>query len=285
MSIKARRALANTFIYAFLLFIFVLIMFPLVYVIASSFKTNSEILAHPEYIFPRVPTFENYILAWNSPDFTVSRMFCYSVYYSLVSTTITLITSSMCGYVFERGHFRGKKLILGTFTALLFVNLGMITMYPTFEVVDFLGIDKSIHTQLILKILSIPVFNFYLVMGYVRTIPKEIDEAARIDGCSFFRIYRSMIIPLITPILATIGILGFNGSWNEYLGPMIWTMGHPEQRTLIVGVVSLKSSGEAASSWNLMLAGTTIALIPVLVAYAFGSKFFIEGIAAGAVKG
>ena len=90
---------------------------------------------------------------------------------------------------------------------------------------------------------------------------------------------------MITPILATIGILAFQGSWNEYLMPMIFTMTRPEQRTLIVGVIALKTSGEAASSWNLMLAGTTIALLPVLVAYAFGSKFFIEGIAAGAVKG
>ena len=90
---------------------------------------------------------------------------------------------------------------------------------------------------------------------------------------------------MLMPILATIGMLSFNGSWNDYMSPMIWTMTTPEQRTLIVGIVQLKSTGEAAASWNLMLAGTTIALVPVLIAYAFGNRFFVQGIASGAVKG
>ena len=92
-------------------------------------------------------------------------------------------------------------------------------------------------------------------------------------------------MPLLVPILATIAMLSFNSSWNEYLSPMIWTMSNPEQRTLIVGIMQLKSSGEAAASWNLMLAGTVIALLPVLIAYAFLNRFFVQGIVNGAVKG
>ena len=90
---------------------------------------------------------------------------------------------------------------------------------------------------------------------------------------------------MLKPIIATIGILAFQGSWNEYLMPTLFTLTRPEQRTLIVGVLALKTSGESASSWNLMLAGTTVALIPVLVAYACGNKYFVKGIASGAVKG
>ena len=101
----------------------------------------------------------------------------------------------------------------------------------------------------------------------------------------FFRTFISIIFPLLKPIIATIGILAFQSSWNEYLLPTLFTLTRPEQRTLIVGVVALKSSGEAASSWNLMLAGSAIAIIPVLIAYAFGNKYFIQGIASGAVKG
>ena len=92
-------------------------------------------------------------------------------------------------------------------------------------------------------------------------------------------------MPLLKPILATVAILSFQGSWNEYLLPTIFTQSVPKQRTLIVGIVALKSSGEAASSWNLMLAGSTLTILPVLIAYAIGNKYFISGLANGAVKG
>lgn len=280
-----KRLISNTFVYIFLCFILVLIMFPLVYIILSSFKTNGEMLAHPEHIIPRTATFDNYVQAWNSPNFSVKNMLFNSIYYTVANVIIILVSSSVCGYVFARGKFRGKKFIFAVFTALLFVNLGSITMYPYFKILDLLHFDKSLTSLLLIKIFGIPIVNIYLVKGFVSGIPYEIDEAAKIDGCSFPRIFVSIILPMITPILATIGILTFQGSWNEYLMPMIFTMSHPEQRTLIVGVMALKTSGEAASSWNLMLAGTVIALMPVLIAYAFGSRFFIEGIAQGAVKG
>lgn len=280
-----KKLAANVCVYAFLCVMFILIAFPLLYTILSSFKTNGELLAHPENIIPRSPTLDNYIQAWNSPNFSIKTMLFNSLYYTLGCVAITLISSSLCGYVFARGKFRGKKLIFGIFSALLFVNLGSITMYPYYEILDLLHVDKSLPALLLIKMFGIPVVNIYLVKSFVSGVPFEIDEAAKIDGCSFPRIFVSIILPMITPILATLTLLTFNGSWNEYLMPMIFTMSHPEQRTLIVGVVALKTSGEAAASWNLMLAGTVIALLPVLVMYAFCSKYFIEGIAAGAVKG
>lgn len=105
------------------------------------------------------------------------------------------------------------------------------------------------------------------------------------DGCSFIGIFFKIILPLMKPILATIAILSFNGSWNDYLLPNIFTLTIPAQRTLIVGLMALKTTGEAASSWNLMLAGASIAMMPVLVAFAFGNRYFVKGVAAGAVKG
>ena len=121
--------------------------------------------------------------------------------------------------------------------------------------------------------------------GYVESLPYAVDEAAKIDGCSFFQTFVHIIAPLLKPILATIAILQFKGSWNEYLYPTIFTLTEPNQRTLMVGLMALKNSGEAATSWNLMLTGSTIALIPVLVAYSVGNKYFVKGISAGAVKG
>ena len=281
-----RKNITNVFIYAWLLLLAAFILFPLVYTVAASFKTNSEILAHPDRIFPQKPTFDNYIEAWNSPNFSIKTMLFNSIIFTVGSVAMTLFTSSVAGYVFARGCFPGKNIIFTVFCALLFVNLGSITMYPYFEVVDFLGIDKSLYTLLFIRMFGIPVANVYLVKSFISTgVPNEIYDAAAIDGAGFVRTFVSVILPMLVPILATITILSFQGSWNEYMSPMIWTMSKPEQRTLIVGVVALKSSDQAATAWNLMLAGSTVALIPVLVVYAFCSKYFILGISAGAVKG
>lgn len=279
------RYLSKIFKYSFLILLLLFIIFPLLYTILSSFKTNMEILANPEGIFPKKFTFDNYIEAWNSNSFPIISMLFNSIWYTVISVAITLIISSMTGYVFARGNFPGKNIIFSIFAALMFVNLGMITMYPNFQVVEFLHLPKSLYVLLLVKCFGIPVANIYLVRGFIKGIPYEIDEAAKIDGCSFPMIFFKIIFPMLMPILATIGMLSFNSSWNDYMTPMIWTMTRPEQRTLIVGIVQLKSTGEAAASWNLMLAGTTVALIPVLIAYAFGNKFFVQGIACGAVKG
>jgi len=273
------------YIYTVLIIMLIITIFPLIYTVASSFKTNSEIMAHPDRIFPREFTFDNYIAAYNSGDFNILRMLWNSTLYTLICVAITLITSSMGGYVFARGEFPGKKLVFAVFSSLMFIALGSITVYPMFEILNFIGVSRSLWGLILVKIFGISIINIYLVRSYVRTLPASMDEAAQLDGCSFIGIFFKIIAPLLKPILATIGILAFQQSWNDYLLPTIFTLTTPSQRTLIVGVVALKTSGEAASSWNLMLAGTTVALVPVLVAYTIGNKYFISGLMGGAIKG
>ena len=114
---------------------------------------------------------------------------------------------------------------------------------------------------------------------------KEMDEAATIDGCGLGGIFLKVIVPLLQPVLTTIGILAFQSSWNETLMPMIFTISNPAQRTLSAGLYALKNVGESASQWNLMMAGSVISMFPVLVVYAIGNKYFVSGLANGAVKG
>lgn len=282
---KKSELIGKTLSYIVIAALLVIIMFPLLYTILASFKTNSEILAHPEYILPKDPTFENYITAWTSKDFNIKRMSWNSTYYTVICVMVTLISSSMGGYVFARGKFWGKKVVFALFSATMFINLGTITVYPLFDILTAIGLNKSLWGLILVKIFGISMTNIYLVRSFVRTIPRELDEAATIDGCGFIGIFFRIIIHLIKPILATIGVLAFQGSWNEYLMPSIFTMGIPNQRTLIVGVVALKNSGEGAASWNLMLAGSVISLIPVLIAYSIGNKYFVSGMTAGSVKG
>ena len=282
---KNEKKAASIVTYFILIAMAAITLFPIIYVISASFKSNSEIMVHPERLFPVAPTLDNYKQAWNSGNFRIGNMLWNSLYYSVICVVITMITSSMGGYVFARGKFPAKKVIFAVFSSLMFVSIGSITIYPLFDILDIFGLAHSLWGLIVMKMFGVSIINIYLVRSYVNTLPKALDEAAEIDGCSFFGIFARIMLPLTKPIMATVGILAFQGSWNEYLLPTIFTLTRPEQRTLIVGVVALKNSGQAAASWNLMLAGTTVALIPVLLAYAVGNKYFVSGIAAGAVKG
>ncbi len=282
---KKQTLVGNIITYVIVIIVAVVAMFPLIYTVASSFKTNAEILAFPERIFPQKPSFENYITAWNSEDFNIRQMFWNSTYYTVICVFVTLVTSTMAGYVFARGVFPGKKLVFSVFSATMFISLGTITVYPLFDILTAINLNKSLWGLILVKIFSISIVNIYLARSFIKTIPNSLDEAAIIDGCSFISIFFRIILPMIKPITATIGILAFQSSWNEYLMPSIFTMAVPAQRTLTVGVVALKNSGDGAASWNLMLAGSTVALIPVLIAYSIGNKYFVSGMTAGAVKG
>lgn len=279
------RTVTNIIKYIVLIVIFIFTMFPVLYTTCSAFKTNMELMARPDLIFPQKPTVQNFVDAWNSDRFNASRMLFNSVWYTVVSVGITIMIASVSGYVFARGEFPGKKAIFVLFSSLMFISLGSITIYPLFEILSGLNLNKSLWGLVVVHCFGIPIVQMYLVRGFVSALPKELDEAATIDGCTFTGTFFRVILPLLKPIIATIAILAFNETWNSYLMPSIFTMTNPKQQTLIVGVVALKNSGEGATSWNLMFAGTTIALLPVILIFIFGNKYITKGIVDGAVKG
>lgn len=285
MEEKKIKLVPKIIIYMILTVFLVLIMFPIVYIILSSFKTNVEIMTEPAKLLPAKWSLENYVSAWTSEKLNVGRMFFNSTWFTVLTVIITLLTSSVCGYVFERGRFKLKKVIFAVFSSLMFISLGSITIYPQFEVLSLFNLSKSLMGLVILTCFGIPVVNMYLVKGFIAALPKELDESARIDGCTFTGIFFRIILPLLKPIMSTIAVLTFNGSWNSYIMPAMFTMTRTDQQTLIVGIMALKNSGQGASQWNLMLAGTVIAMIPVLVVYAAANKYFVSGLIDGAVKG
>ena len=262
-----------------------LTLLPLVYTITSSFKSNMEIMTNPGQLLPETFTLDNYREAWTNSNFNVGRMLWNSTYYTVFNVIVTMTLSAMGGYVFARGNFRGKKLIFTCFVSLMFIQTGGISIYAVFQVLSAVHMTSSIWALMLTKVFGVPIVNIYLVKGYIETLPRALDEAAQIDGCGFFKIFYKIILPLLKPIMATVGILAFQASWNDYLMPTIFTISLPKQQTLIVGLMAMKNSSGAATSWNLMLAGSVIALLPVLAAYAIGNKYFVSGLAAGAVKG
>ena len=282
-TVKARKNIPNVMAYAALLIIFCFSTFPVFYTFMASFKSNKEILTAGNLVIPKEFVTENYVRAWNLANF---KQYTYnSVFMSVFIVAGVVVTSMVCGYVFSRAHFPGKQFFYYMILSSMFVSLGSLTLYPLLMIARVVNLNRSLWGVIIIRIFAVNTTNVFIARSFIDSIPREIDEAARVDGCSFFRIFLSIISPLCKPLIATVGILTFRSSWNDYLLPMVFTLSNPRRMPLVVGVINLKSSGEAASSWNLMLAGTALSMIPMIVIYAIFNRYFIDGLTSGSVKG
>lgn len=282
---KLRKGISLAFMYFVLIIALIFVFFPVAYMVLGSFKTNMEIMLGGTSLLPKSWSLDNYKIILESGDFNAPKLFWNSTWYTVISVFFTVVNSCLGGYVFERGHFKGKKFWFGLFTMLMFINFGSATIVPQMKLVSSLGLMGSLWGLVFVNFFGVSIVNFYLVRGFVAGLPKELDEAATIDGCSFFGIFLHIILPLLKPMVATIAMLAFQGTWNSYMMPMLYTMTDPSKGTLVSALFALKSSGNAAANWNIMLTGSVIASVPVIIIYIFGNKYFMSNITAGAVKG
>ena len=267
----------------FLIALLVIIVFPLFCAAMSSFKTNFDIMRDPGTIIPENFTLENYPQAWKLADFKTYTM--NSVYMSVTIVIGTLFFSTMAGYGFARSNFKGKNVIFIMFTATMFMGFGSVSIYPTLQIAKFLHVNNSIFGVVLITVLGANITNLFLCKNYLLGLDPAIEEAAEIDGCGFVGRFFHVALPLMKPIIATMGILSFVGAWNSYMLPMIFTLANPKAAPLTVGIVALKGSGAGAASWNLMLAGTMISIVPMIIIYLIFNKQMVNGITAGGVKG
>jgi ABC-type glycerol-3-phosphate transport system permease component len=270
-------------IYVFLIFVSLLTLYPILYVVFGSFKGNQELLLGGLNLLPKKFIVSNYTQAWKMGNFGLYTM--NSIFLSLSVMIIVLINSSMAGYCFARKNFFMKNFIYAVMIAFMFINVGSISLRPLFELAVKLKLNNSLWGVIFIAAGATQATNIFLVRGYMNTIPKELDEAAKIDGCTFFQTYWKIILPVLKPVLATIGLLSFRSAWNEYILPLVFTMSNVKLRPLTVGVVSLRMAGDGAAAWNIMFAGSAISIIPIIVIYMFTSKYFMSGLTSGAVKG
>ena len=260
-----------------------LLMYPIVYIALGSFKGNKELLLGGARLFPKKFVFSNYIEAWRTANFSVYTK--NSVFIGVGVMVATVFTTSMAGYVFSRKNFKYKELLYSTFVAFMFVNVGSVTLRPLFELAIKLRMNASLWSVIFIIVGTGQATFIFLSRGFVNSIPKEIDEAAKIDGCTFFQTFYRILFPLLKPITATIALLSFRAGWNEYILPLVFTMSNDSLRPLTVGVNMLKNSGDGAAAWNIMFAGATLAILPMIFIYLIFSNQFMKGMTAGAVKG
>lgn len=270
-------------LFLFMTAVALLTLYPVLYVFFGSFKQNQELLVGGMNLFPKVWSVENFVQAWNQADFSIYTV--NSVFLAVSVMIISLITTSMAGYVFSRKKHVILSMLYGLFTAFMFINVGSVSLRPLFELAIKLNMNTSLWSVAIISAGGGQATYLFLITSYLRTIPRDLDEAATIDGCNFFQTFWMIILPILRPILATVALLSFRGGWNEYILPLVFTMTNQAKRPLTVGVNMLKNAGDGAAAWNIMFAGATIAIVPILTIYIVASRYFIDGLTGGAVKG
>lgn len=274
---------SSILVYAFLLLMAAIALFPVVYILLSSFKTNQEIIVGGVNLLPKSWQFRNYVRAWKLANFGLYTW--NSVYMCFFIVLGSIATATVEGYVFSRGTTRFTKFVYSLVMASLFVSIGTLSLFPQLGVIKAMKLNGTLWGVVLIMVFGMNVTQVFLATSFFNQIPKEIDEAARIDGCNFLQIFLHILAPLTKPLVATVGLISFRLGWSNYLMPYVFTISRPQNVPLVVGVINLKSSGEAASSWDLALAGISISILPMLVVYLCLNRFFISGLTEGAVKG
>lgn len=260
----------------------VVVIFPFWYMIVLATKNNSDIFNFPPPLTFDKNFFQNLTANWHVLFEKVQfwRNLWNSVYIASMSTILTLFICSLTGFTFAVYQFKGKELI---FTLLLFTMMipSMVTLIPYFSMMQAFGwIDQA-------RALYLPgaasAYGVFLIRQYVESsVPKDVLEAARIDGCSEFAIYWRVVLPLITPILGSLGIITFIGSWNNYMQALV-VMTNEESFTVPVALARLQ--GQQSIDYGAIFVGTAISVIPLIIVFIFMSRMVIDRVMEGSVKG
>lgn len=281
MGVKAKTRISHAAIYIVLTIFAIIILYPVVYVLCGSLKTNLQLMSG-EGLLPTTWEFKNFLEVWEKANFAQYTL--NSVFIALFSTVGAVILSSLTAFCLARCDFPGRKLIRGLYMMTMFIALGAVTLRPLYTLAVKTGLQNSLW-PIVLITIGAQGSNVFLVYKFVSGLPKELDEAAILDGCGPFRLYWSVILPLLKPILATVALFQFRVSWNDYITSSVFTMTSPQLRPLTVGVVQLKYGASAAAEYHLMMAGAAISIIPMIIVYLLCNRYFVEGTTSGSVKG
>jgi multiple sugar transport system permease protein len=267
---RASTATARTIKHLFLLLVGILMILPFIWMALASLKDGAEIFQYPTRWALSGWKFSNYKEAWLS--LPVARPYLNSIVVAVVVTISQLFTGSLAGYAFARLRFPGRDLLFYIYLGSLMVP-HQVTLIPSFLILKWLGIIDTYYA-LVLPFLA-GAFSTFLMRQAFLGIPKELEDAARIDGCSRLGILFKIFLPLARPTLVTLGILIFLWQWNSLLWPLVVTQS-PTMRTLPVGLASLKT--ELGTDWPLLMAANTLVALPVLVIFLFAQRTFIRGL-------
>jgi len=269
---------SNILFYFSIIIIFILFFFPFFWIISSSFKSPEEIISKIPTYFPHSFTFEHYYKLIISSDFI--KYLINSLIVSFFSMLIAILLSLLAAYGLHKLKFYGNKLVeQGLLVTYAFP--GVILLIPMYLMLSQIGLLNSYFALIIINVTFASPFAVWMLKAFFKMIPVEVEEAAHIDGASRLRILFSIILPLAAPGVASIAIFCFVISWTEYMFASVLISGN-DLRTLPVGLAAIV--GQYQIDWGFLLAGATLASLPVILLFVFVGKYFVSGLTEGAIK-
>jgi len=268
----------RTLIYVLIgVFLFITLS-PLIWILSTSLKPNTEAISFPPKIVPEEPTIDNYFFVLTDP--TLARSLVNSLIVSIGSTALSVAVSALGGYAFARFDFRGKNIIISIILGLFMIPV-VINIIPLYTMLANIGLLNSIVAlMLTFQILIVPL-NVLLMRNYFETIPKELEEAALIDGCSRLGVLRRITIPLSMPGFVIAAVLSFRFSWNEFILPVVLAN---RSDSMVFQVALYQFISIYRIEWGYLSAGITLSIIPVLVLMLTFQKQMIKGLTLGAIR-
>ena len=263
-------------LYLIMSVLLLIVITPFVWMLLGSLKTQGELLAAPPTWIPKNPTWDNFQRLFERP---FGRYFFNSTFVAVVVTVGNLLFSSMIGYALAHLRFPGKNLIFGAVLGCLMIP-GLVLFIPQYVLIVNMGLANTLPA-LMLPFLVQP-FGVFLMRQFFLGMPKELAEAGRIDGVCELGIFFRLYLPLALPALATLGILTFLGSWNNFLWPLV-VSSSDQTYTLPVGL-ALISTGQNQTDYGLLLAGAAVVVLPILLVFLFFQRYFIQGVASTGIK-
>ena len=276
-SLAKRDRTQRALIYSLLAIGALLALLPMMWMVSASLMPSGEASTFPPHFFPTKITFAHYFDLFTR--LSLGRYLANSAFIAITVTILSLAINSMAGYAFAKLRFRGRDKLYRVLSAALVLPV-QVSMLPLFLLLKNMGMINTYWGVIIPGLSSI--FGIFLVRQYALSIPEEMLDAARVDGASELRIFWSIVVPGIVPILATLSIWTFLATWNDFMWPLI-VLSDESHYTLPVALANL--SGEHVQDTELMMAGSVITVIPVLLVFLFLQRYYIQGVMAGSVKG
>ena len=246
------------------------ILSPVWWMVSTSLKSMQEIYRYPPTIIPEVIHWDNYIKAWRAAPFT--RYLLNTVFLTIIGVATNITSNSFIAYGFSKIRFPGRDVLFAIVLGTMMIP-GFVTLIPQYILFSKL---RWIDTYLPLLVPGLfgNAFFIFLIRQFFLTIPNELVEAAKIDGANHLYIWSRLMLPLIKPALITVGIMAFNGKWNDFLGPLLY-INSEEKYTLQIGLTIFR--GTVQTQWNYLMAASVIALVPVILIFFIFQKYFLEG--------
>lgn len=275
---RAKRTISLTLSYVALALVTFLMIFPLIIVVIVSFTPNAVTQTWPPKVIPSAWTLDNYTSLFQR--LPVGRELLNTIVFAGAVTIISVFFDSLAAYGLSRVDFKGRGILLAVLIATMMIP-GMALLIPVYKLLGSMGLVNSYLGIIIPRMAD--VGGIFLLRQFFISIPKDLDNAARIDGAGEFRIFAQIILPNAVPAILTVGMFNFMGNWNDLLWPLIMTS-KPETRTITAGLAMLTGHGSSVTPYGVVMAGALISALPLLIVFFFVQKRFVEGIAMTGMK-